>query len=136
VLFETYQINFDGEAWVPHGKFPSSKGMIINMPPLPHMSNANPRAPLVEVPIQADMRVNGIANSAWLARRSRHQQHHVEYRELDEVLARDHCGQEVLYTPSVFDANELFKWDPADLQQAAADLDSDWKIMTVQMSST
>ncbi|KAF1914986.1 hypothetical protein BDU57DRAFT_520259 [Ampelomyces quisqualis] len=131
VLEEAYQVDFDGNDWISHGVYPCNKKIYVNMPPL---LRSDPETPGFRVPVEVEKRVKGNASSAWLARRSRHELNHVDYTELDGILARDHCGKEISYTPSVFDANELFKWDAADLRMAVEELTPEWGIQSIQMS--
>jgi|TARA_R110002003_G_scaffold13_3_gene843 hypothetical protein len=89
----------------------------------------------ISVPVDVDQRVKGTSSSAWLARRSHHSAEHVDYHELDTTLAQDHCRKEGDYDASVFDANELLKWDAADLKKVLPVLNLDWKVTNLQMAS-
>jgi hypothetical protein len=131
VLAETYKNDFESHTWIPHGQYPAEDRLEVIMPPL----TQGPDDLEICVPVQVEKRVNGNTSSAWLARRSHHHMDKVAYSELDTILAQDHCRKEALYTPSVFDANELLKWNAKDLRTAVEELDPKWKVRSVQMSS-
>jgi hypothetical protein len=131
VLAEAFEVDFDGEAWTPLGQYPSGKCIDVIMPPIPGIQQERD----ISVPCVVNKRANGTTKSAWLARTSEHYNLEIDYSELDALLARDHCGQEADYTPSVFDANELLKWGEEDLKRAVAELKPEWRVETVQMSS-
>jgi hypothetical protein len=132
VLAEAYEVDFDdGEVWTPLGQYPSGKCINIIMPPLP----SSPATQEISVPCMVDKRANGTTKSAWLARKSEHSNLDIDYFELDALLAQDHCRKEAEYTPSVFDANELLKWDEEGLHKVVAGLKPEWRVKTVQMSS-
>jgi hypothetical protein len=130
-LTEAYQNDFDSHAWISGGQYPPEDRLEVIMPPL----STGESDPEICVPVQVEKRAKGNTSSAWLARRSYHHVRSVAYSELDLLLAQDHCRKEAQYTPSVFDANELLKWDAKDLQKAVEELNPDWRIATVQMSS-
>jgi hypothetical protein len=131
VLAEAYKTDFESHTWIPHGQYPVEDRLEVMMPPL----TQGPEDLEICVPVQVEKRVDSKTSSAWLARRSRHYMHHIAYSELDTLLAQDHCRKEALYTPSVFDANELLKWNAKDLRAAVEELDPKWKVTSVQMSS-
>jgi hypothetical protein len=131
VLTEAYEINFDGEAWISHGRFPGARPDYVKMPPL----SGTASDPNINVLVHVDKRALGKDSSAWLARKSSHSALDINYSELDTLLAQDHCRKEAEYTPSVLEANELLQWSEDDLQKAIADLKPEWKVESVQMSS-
>jgi hypothetical protein len=85
--------------------------------------------------VKVEQRVKGEGRASWLARRSLHHIRDVSYSEMDKLLAQDHCRLEAAYTPSVYDANELLKWNSEELKKAAAELKPEWMIEKIQMSS-
>ncbi|KAH7077274.1 hypothetical protein FB567DRAFT_147004 [Paraphoma chrysanthemicola] len=132
VLSETLAIQWDDMSWTHHGTYPpEGKGVKVTMPP---PLSSSQQVPEISVPVDVDQRAKGTSSSAWLARRSLHCAKHVEYDELDTILAQDHCRREGDYDPSVFDANELLKWDTEDLKKALSVLNLDWNITNVQMA--
>jgi len=129
VLSEAYGIDFDDGTWSHHGKFPSANSCVkVDMPPSQSHGGK-------VVSFEVDKRVKGETSSAFLARRSYHDKLDVSYPELDAILAQDHCRKEAEYDPSVFDGNELLKWNEEDLQTVVTDLKPEWKVKSVQMSS-
>jgi hypothetical protein len=131
VLAEAYEVDFDGDAWTSLGQYPSGNCIDVIMPPMPGSQQDRD----ISVPCVVNKRANGTTKSAWLARTSEHYNLEIDYLELDGLLASDHCRQEADYTPSVFDANELLKWNQEDLQRAVTELKPEWRVETVQMSS-
>jgi hypothetical protein len=131
VLREAYEINFDGDAWMSHGRFPGARPDYVKMPPL----SGTASDPDINVLVHVDKRAMGKDSSAWLARKSNHSALDIAYSELDILLAQDHCRREAEYTPSVLEANQLLKWDEEELQRAVAESKSEWNVKSVQMSS-
>jgi hypothetical protein len=132
VLADAYQFELEDVSWTFHGHYPEDKTPLsITMPPV---SGNPPGSSNTSVPIRVEQRVRGTDSSSWLARRSDHQDKHVRYTELDTLLAQDHCRKEGQYDPSVFDANELIRWNEQELQEATAELKPEWRIDGVQMS--
>jgi hypothetical protein len=132
VLTEAYQVNFDDDTWTQHGKYPPAGTRIdVIMPPLSKTQSG----PEICVPVEVNKRAKGKTSSAWLGRKSYHDALAIDYLELDTLLAQDHCRKEYDYTPSVFDANELLKWDAEDLKKAVVELNPEWRVKNVQMSS-
>lgn len=132
VLNEADAVSFDDKTWSEHGEYPKpGKRISIKMP---DASRSRDRDENTDVSIVVKKRVKGTTSSAFLARRSFHCQKEINYLELDGVLAQEHCGQEATYDPSIFDGNELLKWDQADLRGVIADLDPKLRIENVQMS--
>jgi hypothetical protein len=130
VLVEAFEVQFDGDAWTPHGEFPHGKDIYVSMPALREPKNIQLDHD-IRVPCEVKKQVNG----TWLARTSEHSASQIRYSELDSLLAQDHCRKEAEFTPSVFDANELLRWSEADLKKAVADLRPEWQVKSVQMSS-
>jgi hypothetical protein len=128
VLAEAYQVDFDDNTWIDHGKYPSSGSISVMMPGV----NS---APDKDVRIEVDKRVKGKTSSAFLARRSLHHEDDVEYVELDAALSQDHCAIEAKYDPSIFDGNQILEWGTGDLQKSVQDLKPEWGVQCVQMSS-
>lgn len=132
VLAEAYQFELDGNAWRIHGHYAEDKEFLsVSMPP---GSSKLTKSSDINVPIRVEQRVNGTDSSAWLARRSDHEERHMSYTELDTLLAQNHCGKEGQYDPSVFDANELIHWNEHELQKTVAELKPEWRIDGLQMS--
>lgn len=131
VLTQAFQVDFDGDAWISHGQFPSSRPDHVKMPPLSGTASGTE----ISVPVHVEKKANGKTSSAWLARTSNHSAQDVGYSELDTLLSQDHCCKEAEYTPSVFEANQLLKWNEEDLQRAVAELKPEWNVKSVQMSS-
>jgi hypothetical protein len=133
VLAEAFQVDLDDNSWSPEGIVPpTGRRIYITMPALGSTSSSTPDQ---DVPVQVEKRVKGQTKSAFLARRSYHDELDIEYSELDTILSQNHCGEEAQYDPSVFDANELFKWPTEDLQDVVRDLKPEWRVKQVQMSS-
>jgi hypothetical protein len=134
VLSEMYQVKFGDKTWVRLGDFPSSGTRLdVIMPPLSEVRITRPE---ICVPIQVEKWATNSDSSAWLGRSSYHSALAIAYTELDELLAQDHCRKEGAYTPSVFDANELLRWNEEDLRKAVAEIDEpEWRVSSVQMSS-
>ncbi|KAF2033792.1 hypothetical protein EK21DRAFT_31620, partial [Setomelanomma holmii] len=131
VLSETYNIQWDDNTWSHHGTYPSEgNGIKVTMP----AGSSTVSSQNIEVPVDVDQRIKGNGKSAWLARRSLHSAQHLNYQELNTVLAQDHCRVEGEYDPSIFDANELLKWKAEDLSKVLPLLNPEWKIDNVQMA--
>jgi hypothetical protein len=128
VLAEAYQVDFDDNTWIDHGKYPSSGSVNVTMPGADSTQDKNVR-------IEVEKRVKGKTSSAFLARRSFHHEGDVEYLELDTALSQDHCAIEAKYDPSIFDGNRLLEWSTDDLQKAVQGLKPEWGVQSVQISS-
>lgn len=90
--------------------------------------------PSVNVVSKVEQRVKGQGRNVWLARKSYHPAQEVGYQELDVLLAQDHAKKEADYTPSVFDANELLKWDAQVLSETVKEMKPEWRVEAVQIS--
>ena len=128
VLAEAYAVDFDGNEWVQCRKYPSSGSISVVMPGATSAQDKSIR-------IEVDKRVKGSTSSAFLARRSFHQEVELDYVELDAALSQDHCAIEAKYDPSIFDGNRLLEWSAEDLQKAVQDIKPEWRVQRVQMSS-
>jgi hypothetical protein len=112
VFSEQQTIDFD-EAFEKRGTWSPKSGHVM-MPPL----NATGSSDEIAVPISVEKRIKDVNQASWMARTSRHSDTHVKISELGDLLAKDHSRNEAAYTPSVFDAVELLRWDPEDLLRA------------------
>ncbi|KAL5121934.1 hypothetical protein ACEQ8H_000150 [Pleosporales sp. CAS-2024a] len=130
VLTEAYEIDFDSDEWISHGRFPGPRPDYVKMPPL----SGTVSDPDINVLLHVEKRALGKDRSAWLGRKSLHSALDIGYAEMDDLLAQNHCYKEAVYTPSVLEANELLKWSEEELQKAVAELKPEWNIKTVQMS--
>jgi hypothetical protein len=130
---EVQQINFD-QGFIERGKWKPKDGS-ITMPPLDFSKDSDSKVP-ISVPVSVDKRIKPMNNANWLARTSKHSDAHVTLPELGELLCHEHSRNEAVYTPSVYDANELLSWDEADLLKALRESNHGDKINSVEMSST
>lgn len=89
----------------------------------------------INVPITVHQRVKSMNESLWTLRTSYHDQRHVVYDELDDLLSQNHGSKEPRYAPNLYDANELLTWSPEDLEKAVAEISRGHNIQSVQMSS-
>ncbi|KAL1793344.1 hypothetical protein ACET3X_008326 [Alternaria dauci] len=99
------------------------------MPPL----NATESNDAVPVPVLVEKRVKDLNQATWAVRTSTHSDTHVKFSELADVLAKDHSRNEAIYTPSVFDAIELLKWDHEELLEAVQQSGHQEEIHSVEM---
>jgi hypothetical protein len=130
---EVQQIDLD-QGFKERGKW-SPKDGIVTMPPLVSSKDSDSKLP-IPVPVSVDKRIKAMNNANWLARRSAHSDAHVKLSELGELLCHDHSRNEAVYTPSVYDANELLCWDQDHLLEALRESTHGDKINSVEMSST
>ena len=108
ILNEVQRINFD-EGFEKRGTWSPDNGHVM-MPPL----NATGSSDMVPVPVSVEKRIKCLNQASWMARTSTHSNDHVKFSELGDLLAKDHSRNEAAYTPSVFDAVELLRWDPEE----------------------
>lgn len=71
----------------------------------------------------------------WLLRKSFHNELDVSFGELDNVLRANHTQNEMIYTPEMYDANELLAWDRKTLKEAASTFRKDLAVTSVRMQS-
>ncbi|KAI4928861.1 hypothetical protein J4E85_005483 [Alternaria conjuncta] len=112
ILNEVQGINFD-EGFEKRGTWSPDNGHVM-MPPL----NATGNSDMVTVPVSVEKRIKDLNQASWMARTSTHSNAHVRFSELGDLLAKDHSRNEAAYTPSVFDAVELLRWDPEEALRA------------------
>ena len=112
ILNEVQRINFD-EGFEKRGTWSPDNGHVM-MPPL----NATGSSDMVPVPVSVEKRIKDLNQASWMARTSIHSNAHVKFSELGDLLAKDHSRNEAAYTPSVFDAVELLRWDPEEASRA------------------
>jgi hypothetical protein len=124
---EVQHIDFD-QGFKDHGQWKPRDGT-VTMPPLVSSRDT------IAVPVSVDKRTKSMNNANWLARRSTHSDTHVKFGELGELLCHDHSRNEAVYTPSVYDANELLSWDEEELLKALRQSSDKDKITNVEMSS-
>jgi hypothetical protein len=129
---EVQQIDYD-QGFIERGKWKPKNGSIA-IPPLVSSKDGDLKVP-ISVPVSVDKRIKPMDNANWLARSSKHNDAHVTLSELGELLCHDHSCKEAVYTPSVYDANELLSWDEADLLKALRE-SNHGDINSVEMSST
>jgi hypothetical protein len=70
------------------------------------------------ISIKVQQRTKLTAEGTWMARRSIHREADVRLGELENLIYNDHSRNEAEYTPGVYDANELLRWNHDDLQEA------------------
>ena len=114
ILNEVQGINFD-EGFEKRGTWSPDNGHVM-MPPL----NATGNSDMVTVPVSVEKRIKDLNQASWMARTSTHSNAHVRFSELGDLLAKDHSRNEAAYTPSVFDAVELLRWDPEEALRAVS----------------
>jgi hypothetical protein len=112
------------------GTWSSEKGHVM-MPP----TNATESNDAVAVPVSVEKRIKDLNQAKWAVRSSTHSNTHVEFSELGDLLAKDHSRNEAIYTPSVFDALELLKWDHEELLKAVQQSVHREEIHSVEMFS-
>ncbi|KAI4618577.1 hypothetical protein J4E80_005179 [Alternaria sp. BMP 0032] len=123
ILNEVTGINFD-EGFEKRGTWSPDNGHVM-MPPL----NATGSSDMVTVPVSVEKRIKDLNQASWMARTSTHSNAHVRFSELGDLLAKDHSRNEAAYTPSVFDAVELLRWDPEEaLRASLSDLASSFTV--------
>jgi hypothetical protein len=128
---EIQRIDFD-EGFQERGKWCPQDGSIM-MPQLVAEGGSEPgRA--ISVPVLVDRRIKPMNNAMWVARTSTHSEAYVKFSELGELLSQDHSRNEAVYTPSVYDANELLSWDREDLLKAVRGSNHGDRIQSVEMA--
>jgi hypothetical protein len=127
---EVQRIDFD-EGVEKRGIWSPKNGHVM-MPPLNIMesSDANP------VPVSVEKRIKDVNQASWSGRTSFHSDVHVKFSELSDLLAKDHSRNEAAYTPSVFDAVELLRWNDGELLNALQQSAHQQKIHSAEMFST
>ncbi|KAH8731469.1 hypothetical protein GQ44DRAFT_604193 [Phaeosphaeriaceae sp. PMI808] len=131
VLGEAYRLDFEDASWSDHGTYPP-KGNHTSVT-MPSLSTARDGSD-TNISITVEKWAKGNGSSAWLGRRSYHAACEIDYPELDTLLAQNHCRKEAEYTPSIYDAHELLKWDAEDLKKAVAELKPEWGVTKIQIS--
>lgn len=126
---EVRGIDFD-EGFENRGTWSPESGHVM-MPPL----NATESNDAIPVPVSVEKRVKDLNQAKWAVRTSTHSDAHVNFSELGDLLAKDHSHNEAIYTPSVFDAVELLKWDHEELLKAVQQSGHREEIHNVEMFS-
>ncbi|KAG9196352.1 hypothetical protein G6011_01473 [Alternaria panax] len=124
---EVRGIQFD-EGCENRGTWSPNSGHVM-MPPL----NATQGSDAIPVPVSVEKRIKDLNKAKWAVRTSRHNDTHVKFSELGELLAKDHSRNEAIYTPSVFDAIELLNWDHEELSKAVQQTGHKEEIDSVEM---
>ncbi|CAG5183425.1 uncharacterized protein ALTATR162_LOCUS10574 [Alternaria atra] len=124
---EVRGIDFD-EGFENRGTWSPESGHVM-MPPL----NATESNDAIPVPVSVEKRVKDLNQAKWAVRTSTHSDTHVNFSELGDLLAKDHGRNEAIYTPSVFDAVELLKWDHEELLKAVQQSGHREEIHNVEM---
>ena len=101
------------------------------MPPL-NATESNDEIPVL---VSVEKRIKDLNQAKWAVRTSTHSNTHVKFSELGDLLAKDHSRNEATYTPSVFDAIELLKWDHEELLKAVQRSGHHGEIHSVEMFS-
>ncbi|CAN9392204.1 unnamed protein product [Alternaria sp. RS040] len=124
---EVRRIQFD-EGFDNRGTWSPDSGNVM-MPPL----NATESNDEIPVPVSVEKRIKDLNQAKWAVRTSTHSNTHVKFSELGDLLAKDHSRNEATYTPSVFDAIELLKWDHEELLKAVQRSGHHEEIHSVEM---
>ncbi|KAF1945441.1 hypothetical protein EJ02DRAFT_369299 [Clathrospora elynae] len=140
VFTEVQQFNFD-QGTQSRGRWPLVETN-ITMPLLPkdydlpesESHDVTLKHVTKPVPVNAVRLVKVMSGANWLGRVSYHHEALVKLSELERLLFQDHSLNEAMYTPGVYDANDLLIWDPADLQQAVSKLEPQHNIRGVEMA--
>lgn len=140
VLKEVAETDFDN-GWNVHKKEWRPSEPAIHLPELSdrklstgnnHFNPENPSTKTASITVS--QQTKDINQKKWLARTSYHSAVEIKFSELDGLLSQDHSRNEGLYTPSVFDVNELLVWSVGDLEGVVGDLEKGSGVKRVQMS--
>ncbi|KAF1838610.1 hypothetical protein BDW02DRAFT_488663 [Decorospora gaudefroyi] len=128
---EIQRIDFD-EGFREQGTWCPKDGHVL-MPPLVFRGDSK-QGQAMPVPVSVERRIKPMNKAMWLARSSTHCGAHVELSELGELLSQDHSRNEAVYTPSVYDANELLSWEGEELLKALRSSNYRDKFQAVEMA--
>lgn len=141
VLKEVAETDFDS-GWKVHKQEWQPSEPPVHLPEFPGRSVSTPNSQsnvenrsTKSASISVVQQTKNINQKKWLARTSYHSPSEIEYSELDSLLSQNHSRNEGLYTPSVFDVNELLTWGSGDLEGVVGELDPSFNVQRVQMSS-
>jgi hypothetical protein len=109
VLHENFETGFEEKGTVDGGK--------VQITPLASEDDSA-SGPPTTISIEVQQRSKRTKEGTWSARRSIHREAVVRLSELENLIYNDHSRNEAEYTPNVYDANELLRWDHKELQEA------------------
>lgn len=112
----------------------STEDGFVNMPQLPPVQASATSGQSRKVDLKVDQRIKETPEGNWLARRSLHYESDVKLSELDDLISLNHSQNEANYTPDLYDANELLKWDHDELQKAASNSKHAHNFGSIEMS--